>query len=123
MANCKDKDCKLPHYTIGKYKYHAKASVVSNPKQKPIKPISDKQKVRLIAYNKLRLEYMNNNPLCEVMFDCCTKYATEIHHKSSRIGDNLFKHFVATCRSCHRHLHDFISLEEGIELGLLLRKT
>jgi hypothetical protein len=96
----------------------------SKLKRSYIKPISDKQKKRLVEYNKLRLQYLNEHPKCEVQLSSeCSVYATEIHHKCSRDGDNLFKHFVATCRNCHTYIHDKLSLEEGIELGLLMRKS
>lgn len=92
-------------------------------KRAVIKPVSDKQKKRLAEYHKLRLEYLNIHSKCEARLEGCTKDATEIHHKASRDGDNLFKHFCSVCRNCHRTIHDKLSLEEGIELGLLIRKT
>lgn len=92
-------------------------------KSAKIKPVSDKQKQRLVKYHKLRLEYLNAHSKCEANLENCTKFSTEIHHKASRDGDNLFKHFCAVCRNCHTFIHDKLSLEEGIELGLLIRKT
>jgi len=116
--HCKDKDCKENHYSIGKYKYHykPKSSDTSKPKQKPIKPISDKQSERLKEYRKVRDEYMSNHPCCE--FQYCQNKSEDLHHMKSReyhLCDVSV--FMAVCRTHHNWIHDNDSLAR--ELGYL----
>lgn len=66
-----------------------------------MRKISSKEKIRKKEYEKLRKDYLLNHPICE----CCEmQIASEIHHKRGRIGDNLFKYFLAVCNSCHRQI-------------------
>ena len=66
---------------------------------KKIKTVSDNQKIRLQKYNNLRLLYLKDHSICEVKD--CRNPSTEIHHKGGRIGENLFKNFLAVCRDHH----------------------
>lgn len=52
---------------------------------------------RRAKYKKLRAEYFEEHPSCEV----CGSPAHDIHHKRGRDGDNLFNDFLAVCRTCH----------------------
>lgn len=58
---------------------------------------------RMSRYKDLRKEYLSNHPVCEV---CGTKPANEIHHKRGRIGENLFKDFLAVDRECHIRIEE-----------------
>lgn len=69
--------------------------------RKKIAPVSDKQKVRLAEYRIVRDKYMAEHTECEAKLEGCTHNSTDLHHKHSRIGENLFKHFLALCRVCH----------------------
>lgn len=71
--------------------------------QKKIEKVSKTQKKRLEKYNSLRIEYLNNHVICEC---CCKNKSTEIHHKAGRTGENLFKHFLAVCRTCHEFIEN-----------------
>lgn len=90
-------------------------------KRKKIANVSDKQKDRLAKYRVLRDEYFKTHNICEAKLERCTKIATDLHHKKSRIGDNLFKHFSALCRNCHN------SIENGgqwvYDLGFKIKRT
>lgn len=70
----------------------------------------DKYKIKLVRnperqqhYYKLRKEYLNAHPTCE--YEGCTSPSQDIHHKTGRIGDNLFKNFMAICRYHHNLIH------------------
>lgn len=64
---------------------------------------SDTYKARMKKYRELRETYLAEHPHCEV---CGTKAATEIHHKKKRTGNNLFRHFLAVDRECHRQIEE-----------------
>jgi hypothetical protein len=70
----------------------------------PINKTSDSFKVRTKKYMKLRAEYLDKFPICQLE-NCCNP-ATEIHHKRGRDGDNLFKFFLAVCREHHRYIEE-----------------
>lgn len=88
-----------------------------------IKPVSDKQKVRLARYRVVRDEYMKKNAVCEAQIaNVCTYKATDLHHKKSRIGDLLWDvtYFSALCSNCHIWVHE--NDAEARELGFLLSR-
>lgn len=91
-------------------------SQFANQKSK-IKPVSDKRKKESAEYQKVRLEYLNNKPNCEV----CGNPATEVHHKNNKRGSRLTdtKYFLSSCRDCHRKIHDNPRWAE--ENGYLIR--
>lgn len=66
-----------------------------------IAKVSKSQKERNKIYSKLRAQYLEKNPICEV---CKQSQSNQIHHKAGRIGDNLFKYFLATCDICHKKI-------------------
>lgn len=72
-------------------------------KKTKINKKSPKQKNREREYLKLRKEYLKNNKICEI---CKIAVATDMHHKKGRIGDNLFKDFLAVCRNCHTFVEE-----------------
>ena len=75
-------------------------------KRKPIKKVSDKMAVNLREYKKVRVEFLALHPNCQANLKDCTKVATQIHHKKSRIGSLLTDatHFLAVCHSCHHYI-------------------
>lgn len=106
---CSEEGCEYPIWSrkTGKCKLHQpKIPKDSNPihRFKRINKVSDKQKKRNAEYLKVRLEYLNENKLCEV----CGKPATDVHHKQSRLGDNLTdkSKFMAVCRPCHAYIEE-----------------
>ena len=95
----------------------------NNPKDKnhhPVRiaPVSDKRKKQNAEYQKVRIEFLNNNQVCQAKLPICTHWATEIHHQSGRIGDLLTdtNKFVAICRSCHTYIE--LHPEQAKEMGL-----
>lgn len=117
---CTKEDCSNPRFGGGYCKNHGylrtdkklkrlrqKDSGLSytTRKKKPIKPISDKRKVQMAEYHKVRLDYLNLHRKCE--YEGCNKNATEIHHMAARNGDRLTdaQYFMAICRPHHQHLH------------------
>ncbi len=90
-------------------------------KRVPISKMSPKRKTETVQYLKLRIEYINTHPECEVRLKGCSIWSTDIHHLYS--GKDRQKHFTdfenvkATCRSCHEHIHNFP--KESRENGLL----
>lgn len=90
-------------------------------KRAPIAKLSDKRKSDQAKYLKLRLEFLNNNQMCQVGVFNCSGFATDIHHTFS--GKDRNKYFLdestwlGTCRSCHNWVHE--NSKKARELGLL----
>ena len=76
-------------------------------KKTPLRRVSKKRQKQLRDYTKLRREYLDNHPTCEV---CTTKKATDIHHKGTvggvKRGSNLnnVDTWMAVCRGCHNQI-------------------
>lgn len=85
------------------------------PEKFKIAPYSKKTISRREKYDKLRKEYLSLHQNCE--FPNCTAKSIEIHHICGRVGENLFRFFLAVCRPHHRWIHD--NPKEAKELGLL----
>jgi len=84
-----------------------------------IKKQSDKRKVEDKQYAKLRREYLQEHPECQIKLFGCTYVATEIHHLESRgIRLNKVESWLSSCPECHRWLHDKLSAKEARDLGL-----
>lgn len=90
-----------------------------------VKQVSSKRAIQLGEYRKKRLKFLGENRICEVgalllgSHCSCTIRATEIHHRSGRIGKKLNdeKDFLPTCRTCHDWCHR--NPKEARALGLL----
>jgi len=85
------------------------SAAVKKPKPKEYKPIrklSPKQAKKQAEYLKVRLEYLNEHPHCEINWAGCTGSATDVHHTKGR-GENTTekKYFKASCRTCHDKIH------------------
>jgi len=89
---------------------------------KPIPKQSDKEKKRQAAYSVLKKEFMKSHKYCEAKLPGCVSIAIDVHHPY--FGADRYKYFlddstyIAICRSCHHVVHDELSSEELIELGL-----
>jgi hypothetical protein len=69
-----------------------------------INRVSDKKKQKDVEYSKLRKLYLESHPFCEANLPgICTAEATDIHHKSGKIGDDYLDvtNFISLCRACH----------------------
>ena len=91
----------------------------------PIKKVSDKKKQEDVEYSKKRKLFLEAHPSCQAKLPgICTGQATDIHHLYS--GKNRSKYYLqvdtykAVCRNCHNYIHDHLSIEDAIEMGLKL---
>lgn len=83
---------------------HRKADRTTLKEKKPIKKVSTKRAAENQVYARLRKEYLEAYPVCEVV-ECHWK-ATEIHHMAGRVGDLLtdVNNFLAVCDVCHQRI-------------------
>jgi hypothetical protein len=68
----------------------------------PIKKVSQKQAIKNIEYLKVRREYLELYPVCEVPE--CNLKSTDIHHQKGKSTDELLMdvdYFMAVCRKHH----------------------
>ena len=91
-----------------------------------IAPVSKKKKEEIDEYTKLRKLFMIAHPFCEAKLQGCIGEASDVHHLYS--GKDRSKYFLkmtswkAVCRNCHNYIHDHLSADEAIEMGLKLRE-
>jgi len=85
-------------------------------KRKRLRRVSAKQRTRNAKYKKLKDAYMYENPVCE--FFGCQELSVDCHHMAGRIGNNMFRHFMAVCRYHHAWIHSHA--REVRELGYLI---
>ena len=108
----KDKFCKECWYAI--------------EKPKSIAPVSKKRQVAMDEYSKKRLAFLALHLTCQAKLVGCTGNSTDVHHLYS--GKDRDKYYLnistwkAVCRNCHNYIHDHLSAEEAIEMGLKLRE-
>ncbi len=96
-----------------KYCWQKKSSSEKPFKPTNRKPIALRSKKRASqdrVYSKLRKDYLQNNPTCQInVLNVCTTQSTDIHH--SYAGANRSKYYLITptwfscCRACHDHVH------------------
>lgn len=72
---------------------------------KPVEKVSEKRAGELQEYAKLRKEYLQLYPACEI--DECNLKSVEIHHMKGRENDRLLDttYFLAVCRKHHEDIH------------------
>jgi len=113
----KEKFCQSCWYNIQQPK-------TINKSTKRIAPVSKKKKEEIDEYSKLRNLFLIAKPHCEAKLIGCTNVSTDVHHLYS--GKDRSKYFLkitswkAVCRNCHHQIHDVLSTEEAVELGLRL---
>lgn len=83
---------------------------------KPINPTSKKRGVEMVEYSKLRLVFLEENPICFI--DGCGKKATTIEHASGR-GINYLN--INTWKPCC--LQHNLELENNPELSKKYQKS
>lgn len=73
----------------------------ANKKPSKIPRRTKKRESQEREYSKLRKQYLEYYPCCEVIG--CHQKATEIHHKAGREGHRLTEtdNFLAVCKACH----------------------
>jgi hypothetical protein len=119
--------CQEPSYIYkseGKSDKFCKLCWFKKEKPKAIAPVSKKKKEEMDIYSKLRTGFLIINPHCQVKLPGCTIRATDVHHLYS--GRDREKYYLKTttwkssCRTCHSVLHNELSSEEAVSLGLKL---
>lgn len=119
--------CQEPSYIYkseGKNDKFCKQCWFKKEKPKSIAPVSKKKKEEMDIYSKLRTGFLIINPYCQVKLPGCTIRATDVHHLYS--GRDREKYYLKTttwkssCRTCHKIVHDELSSDEAIALGLKL---
>ncbi len=109
----------------GKEKYCKECWYKMEPPKKAA-PISKKRKVEQDEYSKRRELFLIAHPKCEAKLVGCTGNATDVHHLFS--GKDRDKYYLkistwkAVCRSCHNYIHDHLSADDAIEMGLRLKE-
>lgn len=88
----------------------------STLKRTPLKPVSESNGLRRIRYRVLRDNYMAEHTVCE--FRECGCPTNDLHHRAGRIGENMFRHFMAVCRYHHEWIHSHTW--EARQLGYIL---
>ena len=81
-----------------------------------MKRVSTKRAAQLREYKRIRIEFLEANPDCQI----CGGVATEIHHTNKRNGERLIdtKYFMALDRKCHNMVHHYP--EESKKRGWLI---
>ena len=78
------------------------------------------------VYDKRRLAFLALNKFCQANLPGCTGISSDVHHLYS--GKDRDKYYLqintwkAVCRSCHNYIHDHLSAEDAINLGLKLKE-
>jgi hypothetical protein len=82
-----------------------------------IRSVSKRQARMNRQYMKLRKEYLEANPVCEV--ETCCRNATELHHRRGR-GSNLLavEYFMSCCFEHHTKIE--LNRAWAYEMGYLL---
>lgn len=97
---CTEYGCSNPIFSNKLRKYHAAIKALKTPKKKAV---SDKKKERMAKYYELRDAYLKEHPVCEV--EGCSSTKVDLHHKKSRLGQELFRNFMSVCRQHHEMIH------------------
>ena len=82
----------------------------------PIARVSKKRKRENVIYLRLRAEFLEQRPVCEV---CKCRPADHVHHRKGRYFGNFLDvtTWTAACFLCHDWIHR--NPEQARELGLL----
>jgi hypothetical protein len=112
--------------SVGKKDKYCKSCWYNIEKPKSISPVSKKRQVGMDKYALLRDAFITAKPKCEAKLVGCTGVSTDVHHLYS--GKDREKYYLqvgtwkAVCRNCHNYIHDHLSADEAIEMGLKLRE-
>ena len=91
------------------------------PSQKPMRHKSSKMTALDTVYSKLRVNYLEQYPLCCASLPKCTKNSTDIHHKKGRDKyHNDPTTWLSVCRTCHNWIE--LNPIEAEELGFSIKR-
>lgn len=128
---CSHTNCNTPVFSKGFCQHHWRGWKASQPlaqtdqvPAKPfrIKPVSTKQAKLNAIYNVAAAQFKKDKPYCMARLQGCTGATQHVHHLFS--GASRSKYFLderewcPVCNHCHRIIHDILSKEEAIKLGL-----
>ena len=92
------------------------------PSQKPMRHKSSKMTALDTVYSKLRVNYLEQYPLCCASLPNCSKNSTDIHHKKGRgKHHNDPTTWLSVCRSCHMWIEEHP--KESIALGYSIKRN
>ena len=82
-----------------------KAEATQVKEKKPINKVSAKRAVENKEYARLRSDYLEAYPVCEVVE--CHRKSNQIHHIKGRSNELLtdVNYFQAVCDICHQRIH------------------
>lgn len=104
-------------------RYAMKHSCKKGVKRKPIPKVSKKRRKELDSYRVDAKEFLRLNKVCFAKLEGCTKRSTDLHHLAGRgILLNVKKYWRAVCRNCHSIIHDVLSVDEAVLLGLRIKR-
>lgn len=86
-----------------------------------LKPVSDKRSAENRKYLKIRRQFLQDNPYCQV---CRHNFSNQVHHQRGKEGPWLtdVSEFLACCGTCHSRIEE--NREWAAEQGYLkLRLT
>lgn len=91
-------------------------------RQVKIKAASKKRAKQNREYQVVRIQYLIDNPTCQMKVICSGAMATEVHHAKGKIGELLTNtnFFKATCRPCHDW--ELKNSAEAKEMGLSVNR-
>jgi hypothetical protein len=92
-------------------------------KAKPIPPRSQKRSKEERLYAAKRIIFIQEHPMCEAHISgICTEYATEVHHKKGKIGEDLLDecYWLALCHMCHDYIEN--NREFAMEKGFSIKR-
>jgi len=70
-----------------------------------IPKFSEKQAKINALYSISRKQFLKDTPMCQVCYDGCTEYATQVHHIVGRGIKTLdTTEWLAVCASCHHEI-------------------
>lgn len=71
---------------------------------KPVKKVTEKRNIQNQEYARLRKEYLESYPACEVVE--CNNQSNQIHHMAGRENERLTdtNYFLAVCPDCHERI-------------------
>lgn len=80
-----------------------KRGVAPQRNRKAIAPRSAKTAERDEFYAERRLLFLGAHPRCEIRWEQCSTWATDVHHRAGRSPSVFFDESLwrAACRSCH----------------------
>lgn len=88
---------------------------------KPIKKVSTKRAAENQVYARLRKDYLEAYPVCEVVE--CHRKSSQIHHMCGRENDKLTdtNNFLAVCDPCHQRIT--VDTKWALEQGYSILRT